>query len=77
MVCHITRSHFMNDAILSPAGQATTYGLAIFGYAVTEVAAIVAIIAAVGSFMLCILQIGFLIERRWFSKRRNRRSKDS
>jgi len=67
----------MGDTILSPTGQATTYGLAIFGYAAADVAAVVSVVAALGAVILCALQIGLLIERRWFSKRRNRRSKDS
>lgn len=57
------------DAVLHPAAQAATYvsaSWAIFGFALQVAAAIVAIVF--GS-----IQIYLTIERRWFSKRRNRR----
>jgi len=58
------------EAALHPAAQGTTYAAAswaIFGFTVQEVAAVVAIVFG-------LLQIGLAVERRWFSKRRDRRS---
>ncbi len=59
----------VTDVVLHPVAQGTTYvsaGWAVFGVALQYAAASVTIV-------LGLLQIGLVVERRWFSKRRNRR----
>jgi hypothetical protein len=60
----------VTDAALHPIAQGATYasaGWAVFGVALQYTAGTVTIV-------LGLLQIGLIIERRWFSKRRNRRN---